>query len=590
MSGELIVISGRYRGHRIPLKREVLRIGRDRTCDVTLDDEAASRVHSEIVRHEDQLVLRDLHSTNGTFLNDARITESTLQNGDRIGVGDTVLLLQLERATEQTAPQVVFAKEHKGTSARYRLSLDDTRFLELKEGTPIPDAQRQLGLLYEFMVDISGVLHLSALLDRALDHFFRAFPAERGLVLLLTADGEPGMKVTRAREGAAPNSEILISRTMAHQLLQNKESFLSEDIAGDERLAAAKSLHDMRIQSIMGAPLKVKDKVTGMVYFDIVSGTQRFSEQDLKLATAMSLQLAVCVENCRLYSELLDATEFSNSVLRALNSGIMVLDTSGRVLRVNRATQETLGKSDSQLLARPLSDFAEFAELNRVIQNTLTTGSPEDRNEVLVRVNGEVVPLGLSTSLLSDHAGKVTGVVAHFRNLTHIRRLEEQVRRSQHLAALGQMAAGVAHEIRNPLNSIRGFAQLLQEKQGDAAASAEYTQIILEEVTSWATLRSCGRSSVTFWSTGWKRASRAQKWRWPCRRPKDRRPPRPAPRPTMGWPGARLPFRSQTRVAGLTRRSSTGSSTRSSRRRRKARDWASPLRRKSWTSTVAVWR
>jgi signal transduction histidine kinase len=152
------------------------------------------------------------------------------------------------------------------------------------------------------------------------------------------------------------------------------------------------------------------------------------------------------------------------------------------VLRINRGTQEILGKSDAQLLAHPLSDFPELAELHRVIENTLATGEPGDRHEVLVRVEQDVVPLGLSTSVLTDHEGKVVGAVAHFRNLMQVRKLEEQVRRSQHLAALGQMAAGVAHEIRNPLNSIRGFSQLLQEKGADEEARAEYSQIILEEV------------------------------------------------------------------------------------------------------------
>ena len=482
VNGELVVISGRYRGHRIPLRKECLRIGRDRTCDVTLDDEAASRVHSEIVRREGQLVLRDLQSTNGTFLNDARVTECALKNGDRIGVGDTLLLLQLEHAEEQTAPAVVFAKEHKSASARLSISLSDTRFLELKEGTPIPDAQRQLGILYEFMVDIASILHTPALLERAMDHYFRAFPADRGLILLLTPDGEPGLKVTRVRPGVVLNKEILISRTMAQQLLQKKESFLSENVPADERLAASESLHDMRVSSIMGAPLKVKDKVVGMQYFDTATDGKPFTEQDLKLATAMAMQLAVCLENTQLYNELLDATEFNNAVMRALNSGIIVVDTNGRVLRVNRATEEILGKTDTQVLAHLLGDFPELAELHRVVQNTLSTGTAEDRHEVLVRVDGQVVPLGVSTAVLSDHAARIIGAVANFRNLAHIRKLEEQVRRSEHLAALGQMAAGVAHEIRNPLNSIRGFAQLLQEKAGKDAASTEYAQIVLEEV------------------------------------------------------------------------------------------------------------
>jgi PAS domain S-box-containing protein len=482
LTGELVVVSGRHRGHRIPISQDILRIGRDRTCEVPLDDEAASRVHSEIVRRGGQFLLRDLRSTNGTYLNDAKVSESPLQNGDRIGVGDTILLLQLEHKAEANTPQVVFSKDQNKVSARLSLSLNDTRFLELKEGTSIPDAQRQFTLLYEFMLDIAGILHPPALLQRSLSHFFRAFTPDRGLILLLTPEGEPGVRATKIRDGLAGHEQITISRTMAHQLLQKKESFLSVNATSDERLAGSESLHSMHVYSIMGAPLQVKDKVIGMVYLDTIGGGKSFSEQDLKLCTAMSVQLAVCLENTRLYTELLDAAEFNNSVLRSLGSGIVVVDATGRVLRINRATQEILGKTETLILGKSLDEFPELSDLSRIIHNTLTTGRPEDRYELVIRTPTQPVPLGLTTSVLSDHAGKIIGVVANFRNLAPIRKLEEQVRRSHHLAALGQMAAGVAHEIRNPLNSIRGFAQLLQEAATSNPTQTEYTQIILEEV------------------------------------------------------------------------------------------------------------
>ncbi|HYG78708.1 MAG TPA: ATP-binding protein [Planctomycetota bacterium] len=480
--GELVFISGRYRGQRVPIRHEVLRIGRDRSCELALDDEAASRVHSEIARKGGQYVIRDMHSTNGTFVNDARITELNLQNGDRIAVGDTTLLLQIENQEERHTPQIVFAKEQKPTSARMSISLNDTKFLELKEGTSINEAQKQFSTLYEFMVDIAGILHLPALLDRALGHFFKAFNADRGLILLLTADGEPGLKVAKLRQGAIDDDKIMISRTMAHQLLQKKESFVSMDATSDERLAGSVSLANMKVKSVMGAPLKVKDKVTGMLYFDTIGSANPFSETDLKLCTAMAVQLAVCVENSRLYNELLDAAQFNDSILRSLQSGIIVLDITGRILRVNQATQDILLKTDQQLLGRTIGEFPELGELARVMTTTLMTGTAEDRNEVPVKVGADTLPLGLSTSALSDHTGKIIGAVANFRNLSVIRKLEEQVRRSQHLASLGQMAAGVAHEIRNPLNTIRGYTQLLQEKSSDEASRAEYTQIILEEV------------------------------------------------------------------------------------------------------------
>jgi PAS domain S-box-containing protein len=482
-TGELVVISGRYKGHRIPLSKEVIRIGRDRTCEIALDDEAASRVHSEVVRGSTGFLLRDLRSTNGTYLNGARISESPLQNGDRVGVGDTIMLMQVEEdSSHKTLPMIVFPKDKKGTSARYRLSLNDTRFLELHEGTTIPDAQRHFTRLYEFNNDIAGILHLPALLERALTQLFNAFTPDRAVILLLTPDGQPGVKVAKLREGIAGNENISISRTMAHQLLELKESILSIDAASDERLAAAKSLHQMRVMSVMGVPLKVKDKIVGMIYLDTIGSGQPFAEMDLKLCTAMALQLAICIENTRLYTELLDAAEFNNSVLRSLASGVIVVDSVGRVLRINEATQSILERDESQLIGHTLSEDPELGELSRVIQLTLSSGHNEDRYEVLVRAGSKTIPLGLSTSVLADHTGKAVGVVANFRNLAGIRKLEEQVRRSHHLAALGQMAAGVAHEIRNPLNSIRGFAQLVQEGTAKDAKLTEYTQIILEEV------------------------------------------------------------------------------------------------------------
>lgn len=482
INGELVVLSGRHRGHRIPLSQDKVRIGRDHACEIILDDEAASRQHSEIVKDDTRFLLRDLQSTNGTFLNDGRVTEAPLQNGDRIGVGDTIFLVQLEQRREKGTAHVVFTKEQKTVSARFRLNANDTKFLELKEGTSIPDAQRQFTLLYEFMLNVAGILHPPALLERALADMFRAFDPDRGLILLLTPEGEPGYQATKIRDGVTGREQITISRTMAHQLLQKKESFLSIDATSDERLASADSLHNMQVYSVMGSPLQLKDKVLGMLYMDTIVQRKAFAEQDLKLCTAMSVQLAVCLENSRLYTELLNAAEFNNSVLRSLGSGILVVDAAGRVLRVNRATQEILGKAESELLNHVLDEFADLSELNGVIHNTLTTGRSDDRHELFVRANGQTIPLGLTTSVLSDHTGRIIGAVANFRNLAPIRKLEEQVRRSQHLAALGQMAAGVAHEIRNPLNSIRGFAQLLQEGASKNPTQSEYTQIILEEV------------------------------------------------------------------------------------------------------------
>lgn len=104
-----------------------------------------------------------------------------------------------------------------------------------------------------------------------------------------------------------------------------------------------------------------------------------------------------------------------------------------------------------------------------------------------MQVSGELIPLGATTSMLKDAGNHIQGVVTNFQNISAIKRLSEQVRMSEHLATLGAMAAGIAHEIRNPLNSIRGFTQLIDGGVSEAPDECfekikSYPKIIIEEV------------------------------------------------------------------------------------------------------------
>lgn len=485
-AGELVVLSGPYRGRRYPIRKERLKLGRDPTCDIQLEDEATSRVHAELVIENGTLSVQDNGSTNGTYVNDARVKHAELKNGDRVSVGDTVFQLQVARLSSRRAPQVVFSEETKGASTRMTLSLDDTHYLDLKDTANIEELHRHFTKLYEFIVEISGILHRPAMLERVLELVFKTFEADRAVLLLLTPAGDPGEKVVKVRDGLDQGEEIAISRTMAHQLLEKKESFLSYDAERDVRLQASESMQRMNVHSVMGVPLMLKDRILGLLYIDRVMAVKQYNELDLKLFTAMATQASIYIATSTLYSELLDAAEFNNSLLRCLASGLMVVDRFERIVKVNNAALDLFKKDEAALINRPLGDLPELAELRRVVEKTLATGEPQDRFEVRVVAGDEKIPIGLNTTMLTDHTGATIGVVANFRNLAHIRRLEAELRRSQNLAALGQMAAGVAHEIRNPLNSIRGFTQLIQEaaKSGqiEPGKLGEFSAIVLDEV------------------------------------------------------------------------------------------------------------
>jgi signal transduction histidine kinase len=116
-----------------------------------------------------------------------------------------------------------------------------------------------------------------------------------------------------------------------------------------------------------------------------------------------------------------------------------------------------------------------------LLDRAIKEGATVDQAEILISRGVEEIPVGVTTSILAGVTGEPSGVVASFRNLSEIKMLSERVQMSEHLAALGEMAAGIAHEVRNPLNSIRGFASLIKERVEDEKLG-QFSSIIVDEV------------------------------------------------------------------------------------------------------------
>src|SRR5205814_10323934 len=117
-----------------------------------------------------------------------------------------------------------------------------------------------------------------------------------------------------------------------------------------------------------------------------------------------------------------------------------------------------------------------------LIQETLTRQKPVATRELPLMVqDGLPTRLSVSTSLLRDQQDIVTGVVIQFKDLVKLRQVQNEMQRADRLASLGTLAAGVAHEVRNPLASIKGLVQLLKEDLEDAQKK-RYAEIIIQEV------------------------------------------------------------------------------------------------------------
>jgi two-component system sensor histidine kinase PilS (NtrC family) len=163
---------------------------------------------------------------------------------------------------------------------------------------------------------------------------------------------------------------------------------------------------------------------------------------------------------------------FHKNVIDNIPSGILTTDPLGRVNLVNDTACAILGVHRQDLEGKYLREV--LGGIDETAERDSREDPPALRPEVrFVRSNGTEIFLGFSSSQMKGADGTVLGRVVIFQDLTPIKRMEERIRIADRLAGVGELAAGLAHEIRNPLASIAGSSQLLRESPGDAAALLE---------------------------------------------------------------------------------------------------------------------
>jgi len=183
---------------------------------------------------------------------------------------------------------------------------------------------------------------------------------------------------------------------------------------------------------------------------------------------------------------LVDATlkqtkDYTQKIVGSMANGLLSADSGHRIVSYNPLCLKMLGLEDKHLRSKTLDSLQGFRSTG--IMDLIDSGRTiADREIEYIRPNGERVFLGISISPILEEDGSAAGTVMLLRDLGPIKQLEEKVRRTEKLAAIGKLAAGVAHEIRNPLSSIRGFAQFLGHALKDRPKEQEYAHIMIREM------------------------------------------------------------------------------------------------------------
>ena len=158
---------------------------------------------------------------------------------------------------------------------------------------------------------------------------------------------------------------------------------------------------------------------------------------------------------------------FNRNIIQSLDSGLLTIDLSGKINFLNRTAEKILSRSGGELKDTSIFDLFPKIQgvLDQVKKKTADSSSDYQRYETLLtNQDGKKIYLGFSISPLTDPGGSWIGHTLIFQDITRFKEMEEQMKRVDKMAAIGGLAAGMAHEIRNPLASLSGSIQLLKSE------------------------------------------------------------------------------------------------------------------------------
>lgn len=161
---------------------------------------------------------------------------------------------------------------------------------------------------------------------------------------------------------------------------------------------------------------------------------------------------------------LLDLQAFQEVIVQSMPSGLITTDMTGRITSFNRSATEITGFESKEVLGKIWWEQFSWGDIQNHYRDFAIAGTTQRFEGEIINKRGERSLLGVTISALRSEQGKQIGIIGTFQDLTQIRNLEEAIQKKERLATIGEMAAGMAHEIRNPLASLSGSIQVLNKE------------------------------------------------------------------------------------------------------------------------------
>lgn len=276
-------------------------LGRDKENDIALNDKSVSRKHAQIFQKKNKLFIKDLGSVNGTFVNGEKVKSSGLSLGDTLQIGFYELEVSI---SEQDAEK----SQDEWDLSTHMINPEELAVEAQSEGQGRLEASTSsvIGFFQKAGKILENAFELDDIVSGILDLTFQIIPATRGFVLLI--DPETGEMVERAQKFRGNDHMQVkggsnLSTTILDHAIKQGRAVLTVDAGSDERFDAAESVLNQNIRGAICVPLKGRNDILGAIYVHSGLSSHKFTVNDLKLMTAVGVEMGVAIENFRLYEE-----------------------------------------------------------------------------------------------------------------------------------------------------------------------------------------------------------------------------------------------------------------------------------------------
>jgi len=322
-------------------------LGRHPANTIRLADREVSKDHAVIERMGPDFLLKDLGSSNGTFVNGRRVQELKLREGDEISLGGSRLVFhQGGGDAAMNAPGVTVMNT--AVPAILASISQQVEAAEFRPGEQISDlaALRQdydkLRIAHEFHRQIGLERDRASLFDKILKLAFQLLAADHGVLFLVNEAGE--LEPSAVRHRKEEDEEVILSDTLLRRVAETRQAVLTADAIIDSRFSGSESIVAQGIRSAMAVPLLAEGQLKGLLFLDSRERTHAFSEKDLRILSAVASQAAIALQNAEL-ARTIEVEAITRAELsRFLSPKVAEMVVSGKVelLRQGRLAEVTV--------------------------------------------------------------------------------------------------------------------------------------------------------------------------------------------------------------------------------------------------------